>query len=831
MKRGTLMVLKRLFVTALSALGVGALATGPALGQGADSGNIPAPDLFNDQITCINNLPPTTGMGAAPRPTRPPRATDANPNPLSDLDIAIGMGTDTIGDMMAIYDAVTFIVPPEYANCGQRDPADGMVITTEFNPDSVAMGGDGSIAYDVAQGYTEVLEAFMDVYGDGGTAGELEDALKAFNDADADDSDYDDLEEDVRDLRMADDMARSALAAISEGPVYQAAIAEWMAKGVVEKAVEDYDDAVDVANGGRTALRGLTYDMYTELDNLSLAGANNDGVGAVVTAHDNPATRDIDESNVSLAALRTYANADGATVGMTNPDGTTTTDDSNFDDTGKLLIPMVLVDHDNDAATPEVLRRVFEPDTTEVGTIMDRVTAVNRALDTLRKKAAENENDLLQPLFDEAVERAEAEAEFYNDQLTDMLANRDNKNATAEDARPEEDDENTFLDETSDYSIYSVNREYQAALNKRVAEEEDLRAAARARETATSNVLNAFTSPADFYQQLVDRREALKAAADSDVAEAVADGRTVSEDLTDAVEAADESLQDARDVLADYQELVGDDEDDPARALIDELLKGNGDDGAALVEAISSTYDVAAGAAEEAQEAVDDALSGLTGEGGAIDMNTQRSIDNTNSIVELEGEVWDADNNSRIDANETRGIANETRSIENRTMIGENRDMIATNTGLITGLRTDVDSNMGRITQNEDDILHNAGNIMLNDGRITANRTDIDQNTMGIASNMNSIGQNTGLINDNRTAIGELNDDLDVVRAGVAASMALAGMPAINGRGISIGVGSFDGESAFAVGFQIQGEMASFKVGVTSASGATGASAGVGFQF
>ena len=76
-----------------------------------------------------------------------------------------------------------------------------------------------------------------------------------------------------------------------------------------------------------------------------------------------------------------------------------------------------------------------------------------------------------------------------------------------------------------------------------------------------------------------------------------------------------------------------------------------------------------------------------------------------------------------------------------------------------------------------------------------------------------------------------MSDDLDVVRSGVAASMALAGMPAVNGRGIAIGVGSFDGESAFAVGFQIQGEQASFKVGVTSSGGATGASAGVGFNF
>ena len=116
-------------------------------------------------------------------------------------------------------------------------------------------------------------------------------------------------------------------------------------------------------------------------------------------------------------------------------------------------------------------------------------------------------------------------------------------------------------------------------------------------------------------------------------------------------------------------------------------------------------------------------------------------------------------------------------------------------------------------------------------GRIDTNASSISSNADAIAANMNSIGSNASAISDNRNMIGELSDDLDVVRAGVAASMALAGMPAINGRGISIGVGSFDGESAFAVGFQIQGEMASFKVGVTSASGATGASAGVGFQF
>ena len=140
-------------------------------------------------------------------------------------------------------------------------------------------------------------------------------------------------------------------------------------------------------------------------------------------------------------------------------------------------------------------------------------------------------------------------------------------------------------------------------------------------------------------------------------------------------------------------------------------------------------------------------------------------------------------------------------------------------------------ANRGMIETNAADIASNSGRITENRGMIESNAGSISSNANAIASNMNSIGQNSSAISDNRNMIGELSEDLDVVRAGVAASMALAGMPAINGRGISIGVGSFDGESAFAVGFQIQGEMASFKVGVTSASGATGASAGVGFQF
>ena len=165
---------------------------------------------------------------------------------------------------------------------------------------------------------------------------------------------------------------------------------------------------------------------------------------------------------------------------------------------------------------------------------------------------------------------------------------------------------------------------------------------------------------------------------------------------------------------------------------------------------------------------------------------------------------------SRIDVNEANIGANTAAIGVERGRIDQNVMDIATNAAGIT-------TNAGNITANEMSIGSNLAAIGVERGRIDVNETGIATNKTDIATN--------------RTMIGELSESLEVVRAGVAASMALAGMPAINGRGISIGVGSFDGESAFAVGFQIQSDTTSFKVGLTSGGGATGASAGVGFQF
>ena len=94
-------------------------------------------------------------------------------------------------------------------------------------------------------------------------------------------------------------------------------------------------------------------------------------------------------------------------------------------------------------------------------------------------------------------------------------------------------------------SIAARNVAYTTESNKRVAAEADLRAKVAAREAATAAVRAAFTSPQGFYNQLVARRTALKAAADK----AVADATTPTAAQTKAAErcggCADESARGA----------------------------------------------------------------------------------------------------------------------------------------------------------------------------------------------------------------------------------------------------------------------------------------------
>ena len=329
-----------------------------------------------------------------------------------------------------------------------------------------------------------------------------------------------------------------------------------------------------------------------------------------------------------------------------------------------------------------------------------------------------------------------------------------------------------------------------------------VRSTVTALERANNAVKNALSSPDDYLDQLVALRQFQKDAADAAVADA---GASPAPSLVSAAEDAAKALTAAMGQRDAHADLTGD-PDSPASALLSALLEPPmkdgepnpaDDDGRAVIDAIATTYGVAKGAADEAQRVVDE----LTGEGGQVAMNTADIAENKAMLAD-----------------------HETRISDNETMIGAHSTMLMDHEMRISTNASEIMRVEGRVDSNWDAIAENQTAIGALGGRVGANEMAIGDLNNRVGSNASAIQRNSGMISD-------LNDSLEVVRAGVAASMALAGMPAINGRGVSIGVGSYDGESAFAVGFQIQGEMASFKVGVTSAGGETGASAGVGFQF
>ncbi|WP_424946899.1 YadA-like family protein [Candidatus Spongiihabitans sp.] len=103
----------------------------------------------------------------------------------------------------------------------------------------------------------------------------------------------------------------------------------------------------------------------------------------------------------------------------------------------------------------------------------------------------------------------------------------------------------------------------------------------------------------------------------------------------------------------------------------------------------------------------------------------------------------------------------------------------------------------------------------------TALGVRIGANTAGIARNADDIGANTAGIARNA-------DDIETNRSGIAMSVALAHLPTIKGGGWGIAAGTFDSETAIAVGahFEVQ-QNAFIKIGGASSGGET--SFGVGF--
>ena len=812
-------VFKRILAAALGAMGLGALAGGPAFAQSAGSGNIPAPNIFDDQITCTMLLP--SGMDTR-MPTMVPDGAMTSP-----LDDAIGMGTVAVTDSETL--GLGYVIPAGNMNCGAgtTGPMLGtMNIDAGMNgsfldaDDTIAWG---SIPKDVADGYTELLGLYQAVYGNpgmttGGTQRTLDAAQKALTEELAKDSPSQALVTTLTrnrdDAQTAHNKALAAFNAASQGPIYQAGVAEWMAKAAVTQSIEDYNTQVTTTNEALTALNAMEYSAWTydatagtvtQGRSKYVPLGNDELITTVVTG--------IADGMATVAAysvLQGYANHDGTQTGTHGMAGTgdgtgsdddnvapvaSVTTDSNFDSAGRLIVPMEI--NTDTADDPIDIRTAVDGTNDTVTLIRTRVMAVRTAEQALKKARDENLNPLLQDVLDEAYRRAKVERDYYDGLYANVLA--DTTDARTADQRNPENDAYS----ANPISIASRNGTYSTEENKREAAETDLRAKVAAREMATANVRGQFSNAQAFYNQLVARREALKAKADQEVTDASQDGGTPSKTLTDAAADAQEALEAAQMAKANVDGFF-EDADAPSAALINTLLETDGDDGQALVDAISATYEVAAGAADAAREVVNE----LTGEGGAVAMNTANIATNTENIATNAGNI----------------ATNATNIATNAGNIATNAENIATNAGNIATNATNIAANEGRITQNESDIMTNAGNIAGNREMIMMQQGTIDMNTMGVM-------ENRAMIDSNQMSIMRNMEDIQTLKSGVAASMALAGMPEMGARGVSVGAGSYGGETALAVGVHFSGENSRFKIGVTSSGGETGASLGAGWSF
>ena len=534
------------------------------------------------------------------------------------------------------------------------------------------------------------------------------------------------------------------------------------------------------ATSAQSVLDTMNYANYVPLGNTEL-------IGSVVVVFDGMAT-------VNYAALGQYANSRGDRVAEANSSGVWNTSQSNFDVAGNLVVPNRLSNGELEAITR----------TTAVAEARRNADNHNIALAALKALQEDNLNIVLQPIIEESVRRAQAEADYYNRQLQTTLADNTNQN------RVTVDNLSTPENEAAPYSIASRNADHVRASNDRITAETDLRGAVAAREAATQNVIDAFQNPDSFNAQLLARRQALKFFADK----AVADASTPSMELTDAAVAAAQAVVEAEAAQAAYQALVGDPDDtgNPVVDLIDTLLETDGDDGRAVVDAISQTYDKTVENRDSIEALTADTEDGAE-EDGPITANT-KAIAANDEIESLDGRV--TQNEQDIDT-----------LMEDTDM---NAAMISTNAGNIVTNAGNIATNASNIVDNRSFIAHNAGTISLNSSHIERNAGHIALNSERIGANAAAIGMNSGMIADNRHLIGELSSDLDIVRAGVAASIALSRMPSIDGGGISFGAGTFAGEIAYAVGFQVERGFGSLDFGVTSSGGEIGAGVGVGLK-
>ncbi len=139
------------------------------------------------------------------------------------------------------------------------------------------------------------------------------------------------------------------------------------------------------------------------------------------------------------------------------------------------------------------------------------------------------------------------------------------------------------------------------------------------------------------------------------------------------------------------------------------------------------------------------------------------------------------------------------------------------------------------VTAGENEIVigsADAASVMIGGVDVRENRDKIGTNTTDIATNTTGIATNTTGIATNTTGIATNTKAINTNRSGIAMSVALAHLPTIKGGGWGIAAGTFDSETAVAVGahFNVQ-QNAFIKIGAASSGGETSFGIGYGKGF
>jgi hypothetical protein len=179
-------------------------------------------------------------------------------------------------------------------------------------------------------------------------------------------------------------------------------------------------------------------------------------------------------------------------------------------------------------------------------------------------------------------------------------------------------------------------------------------------------------------------------------------------------------------------------------------------------------------------------------------------------------------------------------TVDNATGIEANVATLAVHEGLVTQNIADIATNATGIATNATGIAANVATLAVHEGLVTQNIADIATNATGIEANVATLAVHEGLVMQNidnigmnTSSINTLSADVDVLRSGVAASLAHAGMPVAPGAGwgFAVGTGHFDGESAVAAGLTFRSKTSSYKLSFGSSGGETSGSAGAAWNF